>query len=155
MAAELMRCAVGSIVVPSASISSRCSCTTTSCSSSAPRPQRLVFVPSSTSISTSSPALSSPIVRQAAPTSLSCQSSAGDAPKATEKVKSLLCEDCEGNGAVVCSQCKGEGLNVADYFGGRYKAGTICWLCRGKKQMLCGNCNGAGFMGGFLNTQDE
>ncbi|CAM6082850.1 unnamed protein product [Calypogeia fissa] len=149
MAAAFTTCAV---VAPSASI--RCSCSTTLFSSSAPRPQRLVFLPSSKS-SSSSPALSSPIVHQAAPTSLRCQSSSGDVPEAPPKVKSILCVSCEGNGAVVCSQCKGEGLNAQDYFGGRFKAGTICWLCRGKKQMLCGDCNGAGFMGGFLNTQDE
>lgn len=67
----------------------------------------------------------------------------------------LLCQTCDGNGAVACSQCQGDGLNSVDHFNGRFKAGTVCWLCRGKRQMLCGSCNGAGFMGGFMNTQDE
>jgi DnaJ-class molecular chaperone len=67
----------------------------------------------------------------------------------------LVCQTCDGNGAVACSQCQGDGLNSVDHFNGRFKAGTICWLCRGKRQMLCGICNGAGFMGGFMNTQDE
>lgn len=67
----------------------------------------------------------------------------------------LVCQTCDGNGAVACSQCQGDGLNSVDHFNGRFKAGTICWLCRGKRQMLCGSCNGAGFMGGFMNTQDE
>ncbi len=67
----------------------------------------------------------------------------------------LLCQTCDGNGAVACSQCQGDGVNSVDHFNGRFKAGTICWLCRGKRQMLCGSCNGAGFMGGFMNTQDE
>jgi hypothetical protein len=29
----------------------------------------------------------------------------------------------------------------------------VCF--RGKKDILCGSCNGAGFMGGFMNTNDE
>lgn len=32
---------------------------------------------------------------------------------------------------------------------------SSCEINRGKKQMLCGDCNGAGFMGGFMNTQDD
>lgn len=67
----------------------------------------------------------------------------------------LVCQSCDGNGAVACSQCQGDGLNSVDHFNGRFKAGTVCWLCRGKRQMLCGSCNGAGFLGGFMNTQDE
>ncbi|XP_010541921.1 PREDICTED: uncharacterized protein LOC104815279 [Tarenaya hassleriana] len=71
------------------------------------------------------------------------------------KKNSILCPDCEGNGAVACSQCKGSGVNSVDHFNGQFKAGAICWLCRGKREILCGNCNGAGFMGGFLSTFDE
>ena len=32
-------------------------------------------------------------------------------------------------GAVLCSQCKGSGVNSADLFNGRFKAGDSCWLC--------------------------
>ncbi|WCJ30277.1 Protein BUNDLE SHEATH DEFECTIVE 2 chloroplastic [Euphorbia peplus] len=71
------------------------------------------------------------------------------------KPKSVICDDCDGNGAVLCSQCKGGGVNSVDFFGGTFKAGASCWLCGGRKEMLCGNCNGAGFVGGFLSTQDE
>ncbi|XP_071918095.1 protein BUNDLE SHEATH DEFECTIVE 2, chloroplastic-like isoform X1 [Coffea arabica] len=70
------------------------------------------------------------------------------------KPNSLLCADCNGNGAVPCSQCKGNGVNSADYFNGKFKAGDSCWLCGGKKNMLCGNCNGAGFIGGFMTSSD-
>nr|XP_024402284.1 uncharacterized protein LOC112295232 [Physcomitrium patens] len=81
---------------------------------------------------------------------------AGSAPPSTtKKVSSILCKNCDGNGAVACSQCEGGGVNTEDHFGGRFKTGQTCWLCRGKRQMLCGDCNGAGFMGGFMNTQDE
>ncbi|KAL3629571.1 metal homeostatis protein bsd2 [Castilleja foliolosa] len=75
--------------------------------------------------------------------------------KPSIKVNSILCSDCEGNGAKVCSQCQGAGVNSEDHFNGQFKAGALCWLCRGKKEILCGNCNGAGFMGGFMSTQDE
>ncbi|XP_065850097.1 protein BUNDLE SHEATH DEFECTIVE 2, chloroplastic-like isoform X2 [Euphorbia lathyris] len=71
------------------------------------------------------------------------------------KRKSVICDDCDGNGAVLCSQCKGDGVNSVDFFNGQFKAGESCWLCGGRKEMLCGNCNGAGFLGGFLSTQDE
>ncbi|KAL3623990.1 hypothetical protein CASFOL_032806 [Castilleja foliolosa] len=71
------------------------------------------------------------------------------------KTNSILCGDCEGNGAKVCTQCQGNGVNLADHFNGQFKAGALCWLCRGKKEILCGNCNGAGFLGGFMSTQDE
>ncbi|PIA65694.1 hypothetical protein AQUCO_00100886v1 [Aquilegia coerulea] len=71
------------------------------------------------------------------------------------KVNSLVCANCDGNGALACSQCKGAGVNIADHFDGKFKAGAVCWLCRGKKEMLCGDCNGAGFMGGFMSTYDE
>ncbi|XP_039039119.1 protein BUNDLE SHEATH DEFECTIVE 2, chloroplastic-like [Hibiscus syriacus] len=70
------------------------------------------------------------------------------------KPKSIVCEDCEGNGAKQCHQCKGTGVNAVDHFNGRFKAGGLCWLCRGKREILCGNCNGAGFMGGFMSTSD-
>jgi len=73
----------------------------------------------------------------------------------TTPVRSILCGDCDGNGAVACSQCKGGGLNVEDHFQGRFKAGQTCWLCRGKREMLCGSCNGAGFQGGFLSSSDD
>ncbi|XP_020536488.1 protein BUNDLE SHEATH DEFECTIVE 2, chloroplastic isoform X2 [Jatropha curcas] len=71
------------------------------------------------------------------------------------KPKSVICADCDGNGAVLCSQCKGSGVNSVDVFNGQFKAGDSCWLCGGKKDMLCGNCNGAGFIGGFMSTFDE
>ncbi|KAJ4707897.1 Chaperone protein DnaJ-like [Melia azedarach] len=71
------------------------------------------------------------------------------------KPNSVICADCDGNGAVQCSQCKGSGVNSADLFNGQFKAGDSCWLCGGKKHMLCGNCNGAGFIGGFMSTFDE
>ncbi|GMH27317.1 hypothetical protein Nepgr_029160 [Nepenthes gracilis] len=71
------------------------------------------------------------------------------------KPNSLLCSDCEGNGALLCSQCKGTGVNSKDHFNGQFKAGGLCWLCRGKKEILCGNCNGAGFVGGFMSTADS
>ncbi|XP_059460736.1 protein BUNDLE SHEATH DEFECTIVE 2, chloroplastic-like [Corylus avellana] len=71
------------------------------------------------------------------------------------KPNSVICSDCDGNGAVQCSQCKGSGVNSVDLFDGQFKAGDSCWLCGGKKDMLCGNCNGAGFVGGFLSTYDE
>ncbi|KAF3447123.1 hypothetical protein FNV43_RR12303 [Rhamnella rubrinervis] len=73
----------------------------------------------------------------------------------SSKPNSVICSDCDGNGAVLCSQCKGSGVNSVDIFDGRFKAGDSCWLCGGKKEMLCGNCNGAGFVGGFLSTHDE
>ncbi|CAN6169904.1 unnamed protein product, partial [Urochloa humidicola] len=75
--------------------------------------------------------------------------------KKPQKVKSILCQDCEGNGAIVCTQCEGSGVNSADHFNGRFKAGALCWLCRGKREILCGSCNGAGFLGGFLSNFDE
>ncbi|KAK6274087.1 hypothetical protein POUND7_011170 [Theobroma cacao] len=71
------------------------------------------------------------------------------------KPNSVICADCDGNGAVLCSQCQGSGVNSVDFFNGQFKAGDSCWLCGGKKRMLCGNCNGAGFIGGFMSTDDE
>ncbi|KAI3495918.1 hypothetical protein L1887_38265 [Cichorium endivia] len=73
----------------------------------------------------------------------------------TTKVNSIVCGDCEGNGSVQCSQCEGQGVNTQDHFGGRFKAGGLCWLCRGKKEILCGGCNGAGFRGGFMSSSDQ
>ncbi|XAR70966.1 hypothetical protein NMG60_11028024 [Bertholletia excelsa] len=70
------------------------------------------------------------------------------------KPRSVICTDCDGNGAVMCSQCKGSGVNPVDFFDGQFKAGESCWLCGGKKDMLCGNCNGAGFIGGFMTNSD-
>ncbi|KAK2357836.1 hypothetical protein P8452_77060 [Trifolium repens] len=78
----------------------------------------------------------------------------GDSSPAT-KSRTLFCPDCDGNGAIACSQCQGGGVNLIDHYNGRFKAGGLCWLCRGKKDILCGSCNGAGFMGGFMNTNDE
>ncbi|KAL0427046.1 UNVERIFIED_CONTAM: protein BUNDLE SHEATH defective, chloroplastic [Sesamum latifolium] len=75
--------------------------------------------------------------------------------KSSTKSTSILCTDCEGNGAKKCPQCEGTGVNSVDHFNGQFKAGTLCWLCRGKKEVLCGNCNGAGFMGGFMSTFDD
>nr|GEW82120.1 heat shock protein DnaJ, cysteine-rich domain-containing protein [Tanacetum cinerariifolium] len=80
---------------------------------------------------------------------------ATDETKSTTKVNSIVCDSCEGNGAIQCTQCKGDGVNSEDHFGGRFKAGGLCWLCRGKKEILCGNCNGAGFRGGFMSTADQ
>ncbi|KAG1335105.1 protein disulfide-isomerase LQY1, chloroplastic [Cocos nucifera] len=71
------------------------------------------------------------------------------------KPNSIVCADCDGNGAVLCKQCKGTGVNSVDHFNGQFKAGGICWLCRGKREILCGNCNGAGFLGGFMSTFDD
>ncbi|KAA3476920.1 chaperone protein DnaJ-like [Gossypium australe] len=71
------------------------------------------------------------------------------------KPTSIVCADCEGNGAKQCSQCKGTGVNSVDHFNGQFKAGGLCWLCRGKREILCGNCNGAGFIGGFMSTLDD
>ena len=71
------------------------------------------------------------------------------------KPNSIVCAECDGNGAVQCSQCKGTGVNSVDHFNGQFKAGGLCWLCRGKRDILCGNCNGAGFMGGFMSTFDD
>ncbi|KAK8309988.1 hypothetical protein V6Z12_D02G158000 [Gossypium hirsutum] len=80
------------------------------------------------------------------------------------KPTSIVCADCEGNGAKQCSQCKGTGVNLVDHFNGQFKAGGLCWLCScrnwhilgskestkviqgyrqwGKREILCGNCNG-------------
>ncbi|XP_027330052.1 uncharacterized protein LOC113846229 [Abrus precatorius] len=71
------------------------------------------------------------------------------------KSKSIVCSDCDGNGAILCTQCKGTGVNSVDHFNGQFKAGGLCWLCRGKKDILCGTCNGAGFLGGFMNSFDD
>ncbi|PSS13848.1 Chaperone protein like [Actinidia chinensis var. chinensis] len=71
------------------------------------------------------------------------------------KPNSIVCADCDGNGAIQCTQCTGTGVNAVDHFNGRFKAGGLCWLCRGKMDILCGNCNGAGFIGGFMSTFDS
>ncbi|XP_062179101.1 protein BUNDLE SHEATH DEFECTIVE 2, chloroplastic-like isoform X1 [Phragmites australis] len=90
------------------------------------------------------------------PSSLLCRATENDqSAKNPQKVNSILCKDCEGNGAILCTQCKGSGVNSVDHFNGRFKAGALCWLCRGKREILCGSCNGAGFLGGFLSTFDE
>ncbi|KAJ7966174.1 Chaperone protein DnaJ-like [Quillaja saponaria] len=95
-------------------------------------------------------------VFQSSPSSKLC-SAITKAAKNSQSTKpnSVICGDCDGNGAVLCSQCKGSGVNSVDIFNGRFKAGDSCWLCGGKKDMLCGNCNGAGFVGGFMSTFDE
>ncbi|CAH1449078.1 unnamed protein product [Lactuca virosa] len=80
---------------------------------------------------------------------------ATDGTSSTTKVNSIVCGDCEGNGCIQCKQCKGNGINSEDHFGGRFKAGGLCWLCRGKKEILCGGCNGAGFRGGFMSSSDD
>ncbi|XP_010250102.1 PREDICTED: uncharacterized protein LOC104592429 [Nelumbo nucifera] len=84
----------------------------------------------------------------------SIEAKAADSNEST-KSNSLLCADCDGNGAVLCSQCKGTGVNSVDHFNGQFKAGGLCWLCRGKRDILCGNCNGAGFVGGFMSSFDD
>ncbi|XP_043699186.1 protein BUNDLE SHEATH DEFECTIVE 2, chloroplastic isoform X2 [Telopea speciosissima] len=86
---------------------------------------------------------------------LSVEAKAADSNKSSTKSKTIVCVDCDGNGAVLCSQCKGSGVNSVDHFNGQFKAGGLCWLCRGKKDILCGSCNGAGFLGGFMSTFDE
>ncbi|KAJ4957528.1 hypothetical protein NE237_024639 [Protea cynaroides] len=84
----------------------------------------------------------------------SVEAKAADSNKSS-KPSSIVCTDCDGNGAVLCSQCKGNGVNSVDHFNGQFKAGALCWLCRGKKDILCGSCNGAGFLGGFMSTFDS
>ncbi|XP_042487067.1 protein BUNDLE SHEATH DEFECTIVE 2, chloroplastic isoform X2 [Macadamia integrifolia] len=84
----------------------------------------------------------------------SVQPKAADSSKSS-KPSSIVCVDCDGNGAVLCSQCQGSGVNSVDHFNGQFKAGGLCWLCRGKRDVLCGSCNGAGFLGGFMSTFDE
>ncbi|XP_048542821.1 protein BUNDLE SHEATH DEFECTIVE 2, chloroplastic-like [Triticum urartu] len=101
-----------------------------------------------------------PISRCSRPHSLKAKAAAKDQdekkPEATKKkAYSLVCTACEGNGAIACTQCKGGGENLEDHFGGRFKAGGLCWLCRGKREILCGSCNGAGFLGGFMSTADD
>ncbi|XVE98321.1 hypothetical protein REPUB_Repub03eG0095800 [Reevesia pubescens] len=81
----------------------------------------------------------------------SLEAKAADKNQST-KPNSIVCADCDGNGAKQCGQCIGTGVNSVDHFNGRFKAGGLCWLCRGKREILCGNCNGAGFIGGFMNT---
>ncbi|KAG5113246.1 hypothetical protein AAZX31_13G151500 [Glycine max] len=73
----------------------------------------------------------------------------------SKTIRSIVCSDCDGNGAKSCTQCKGTGVNSVDHFNGQFKAGGLCWLCRGKKDILCGSCNGAGFLGGFMSTCDD
>ncbi|KAJ9548656.1 hypothetical protein OSB04_021199 [Centaurea solstitialis] len=83
------------------------------------------------------------------------EAKATDGTKSDTKVNSIVCADCEGNGAIQCTQCKGNGVNSQDHFNGQFKAGGLCWLCRGKREILCGGCNGAGFRGGFMSTFDD
>ncbi|KAG9449616.1 hypothetical protein H6P81_009581 [Aristolochia fimbriata] len=80
---------------------------------------------------------------------------AADNNKSQTKPVSIVCADCEGNGAKLCTQCEGTGVNSVDHFNGQFKAGGLCWLCRGKREILCGNCNGAGFLGGFLSSFED
>ncbi|CAA0839397.1 DnaJ/Hsp40 cysteine-rich domain superfamily protein [Striga hermonthica] len=75
--------------------------------------------------------------------------------KPSTKPNSIICAECDGDGAKKCTQCQGTGVNSVDHFNGQFKAGNMCWLCRGKKEILCGNCNGAGFIGGFMSTFDD
>ncbi|XVF34666.1 hypothetical protein REPUB_Repub18cG0078500 [Reevesia pubescens] len=84
----------------------------------------------------------------------SLEAKAADKNQST-KINSIVCADCDGNGAIQCGQCKGTGVNSVDHFNGQFKAGGLCWLCRGKREILCGNCNGAGFIGGFMSTCDD
>lgn len=112
--------------------------------------------PSSPPVSLPAPSPSARHIRRMTPhvcVSRAVKNEGGESPKV--ETKSILCQNCEGNGAISCNQCEGTGVNKEDFFAGRFKAGQICWLCRGKRQMLCGDCNGAGFLGGFLSTQEE
>lgn len=111
-----------------------------------PRTIFSVFPPNHGSFQNTSAAKLRPVKAKAAP--------AGPSNR-NIKPNSVICADCDGNGAVLCSQCKGSGVNSVDFFNGQFKAGDSCWLCGGKKEMLCGNCNGAGFIGGFMSTYDE
>ncbi|KAL1372982.1 hypothetical protein HN51_003017 [Arachis hypogaea] len=107
------------------------------------------------------------VVRKAFPITEACQNAkarrfqslevkaAEDNSQTTTKTRTIVCPDCDGNGAILCTQCKGTGVNSVDHFNGQFKAGGLCWLCRGKKDILCGNCNGAGFIGGFMSTFDD
>uniref|UniRef100_A0A2P2LBR4 Putative chaperon P13.9 n=1 Tax=Rhizophora mucronata TaxID=61149 RepID=A0A2P2LBR4_RHIMU len=63
------------------------------------------------------------------PKFLSLEVKATDSNQST-KPNSIVCADCDGNGAVLCSQCKGSGVNSVDHFNGQFKAGGLCWLCR-------------------------
>lgn len=83
------------------------------------------------------------------------EAKATDGTKSGTKTNSIVCADCDGNGAIQCTQCKGKGVNSQDHFNGQFKAGGLCWLCRGKKEILCGGCNGAGFRGGFMSSFEE
>ncbi|KMT02872.1 hypothetical protein BVRB_8g194500 [Beta vulgaris subsp. vulgaris] len=85
----------------------------------------------------------------------SLQTKATEKSSTGTKPNSIVCADCDGNGAKVCTQCEGGGVNTQDHYNGQFKAGGLCWLCRGKREILCGNCNGAGFIGGFMSTFDE
>ncbi|XP_010915797.1 protein BUNDLE SHEATH DEFECTIVE 2, chloroplastic isoform X2 [Elaeis guineensis] len=85
----------------------------------------------------------------------SLKAKATDSSNQGTKPNSIVCADCDGNGAVLCKQCKGTGVNSVDHFNGQFKAGGTCWLCRGKREILCGNCNGAGFLGGFMSSFDD
>ncbi|KAL8037573.1 hypothetical protein ABFX02_11G047400 [Erythranthe guttata] len=49
--------------------------------------------------------------------------------KPSTKPNSILCADCDGNGAKKCSQCEGNGVNLVDHFNGEFKAGAKCWIC--------------------------
>ncbi|KAJ0977779.1 hypothetical protein J5N97_013253 [Dioscorea zingiberensis] len=84
----------------------------------------------------------------------SLRAKATDSKQGT-KPTSIVCGDCDGNGAILCTQCKGTGVNSVDHFNGQFKTGGLCWLCRGKRDILCGNCNGAGFLGGFMSSFDD
>ncbi|KAG8094455.1 hypothetical protein GUJ93_ZPchr0012g19401 [Zizania palustris] len=96
-----------------------------------------------------------PIYRCSRFQSVKTKATENDQAAKKPKVSSIVCQGCEGNGAILCTQCKGNGVNSVDHFGGRFKAGALCWLCRGKREILCGSCNGAGFLGGFLSTFDD
>ncbi|KAI3909386.1 hypothetical protein MKW98_007910, partial [Papaver atlanticum] len=50
-------------------------------------------------------------------------------PSPVVQVSTIVCENCEGNGAVSCSQCEGNGVNSVDHFDRRFKAGGLGWLC--------------------------
>ncbi|KAE9462715.1 hypothetical protein C3L33_05379, partial [Rhododendron williamsianum] len=60
----------------------------------------------------------------------SFQAKAADGDKSTTKMKSIVCADCDGNGALLCPECQGAGVNPEDKRNGQFKAGGLCWLCR-------------------------
>ncbi|XVF48095.1 hypothetical protein PTKIN_Ptkin03bG0163900 [Pterospermum kingtungense] len=126
-------------------------CFTSLCSFNAPNKPGIIF---DNSVSRNVPRVNEVFKSSRSARIQSLEAKAADKNQST-KPNSIVCADCDGNGAKQCSQCQGTGVNAVDHFNGRFKAGGLCWLCRGKREILCGNCNGAGFIGGFMSTFDD